>query len=294
MLMKNVGTARSLLLVALFSLALISCLKEPSRDNASALAPLETNRNTGAFQVLPTDTFFTITPRVGKLMHKYGLNILKMFQHPEDRSGVKALESVIKRQEVRADTELYVALNVYLGLLYSTRGEDDNALNAFRLAEEAAITDKANYRRTLSFIYSSAAIIAAHIKNYSEAIRMRKILIEEYQGIGSGMRKNEEAARSVEQLAFLMQFGQGLPPAEAENIKKYLIELTKKYHGSEVGLAAVASLYDISKRANDEQRAAEYLKQMQAYPSTPEFRQYSEPILRQWERIEATKRKAEQ
>ncbi len=293
--MKHLNIARPLLLVAFpFSAAFISCLKEPAKDRTPVQAPVQTNLRSDGFQVAPTDTFFTISSRVGKLMHEYGLNTLKLFQHPEDRSGIETLESVIKREEVRADTELYVSLNVYLGLLYSTRREYDNALRAFRLAEEAAITDKTNHRRTLSFIYSSAAIIAAHLKNYSEAIRMRKILIEEYQGIGSGTRKNEEAVRSVEQLAFLLQFGQGLPPAEAENIKHYLIELTKKYPGSEVGLAAVASLYDISKRAGDEQRAAEYLIQMQAYPSSPEFRRYSEPILKKWERIEAIKRKAEQ
>lgn len=287
--MKNDSTVRSLLLVPFFSLLLNACLKEPSRDNASPRSPLETNRNVGNFQVVPTDTFFAITPRVGKLMHEYGLNTLKMFQHPEDRLGVEALESVIKREEVRADTEFYMTLHVYLGLLHSTRREYDEALKAFKMAEDAARTDKATYRRTLSFVYSSAALIAAHLKNYSEAIRMRKILIEEYQGIGSGIRKNEEAARSVEQLAFLLQFAQGLPKEEAENIKNYLIELTRKYRGSEVGLAAVASLYDICKHEGDVQKAQQYLVEMSSYPTTPEYTQYSEPVLKKWERIEARK-----
>lgn len=285
--MKNDNVVRPLVLVSLLLFLLNSCLEKPSRNNASSQSPLETNRNVSSFQVVPTDTFFAITPRVAKLVAKYGLNTLKMFQHPEDRSGVEALESVIKREEVRADTEFYISLNVYLGLLQSTRREYNDALKAFKMAEDAARTDKAKYRRTLSFVYSCAALIAAHLKNYSEAIRMRKILIEEYQGIGSGIRKNEEAARSVEQLAFLLQFAQELPIEEAENIKNYLIDLTKKYRGSEVGLAAVASLYDLSKREGDVKKAQQYLVEMSSYPSTPEYRQYSEPVLKKWEQIEA-------
>lgn len=283
--MKNYRSVSFVLLILFLFFS--SCMKEPTRDKPLSQSPVENNQNIGSSFAFPADTDFVDTPRLANLRLRHGIDLLKIIEHSEDRSGIDAMERALKREEVHADTELYIHLNVELGSWHARRREYEEGLKYWKIAEEAAQTDKRKYRMYLIFIYRTGAGNNAYLKHYSEAIRMRKILIEEYQGIGYGIRKNELAARSVEQLEFLSRFAKD----EAENIKNYLIELSKKYRGSEVGLAAVTSLYDLSKQAGDQQKAQQYLVEMGSYPTTPEFRRYSEGVLRRWEQIEMRKEK---
>lgn len=272
-------------------------MKEPIRDRPLSQTPVENNQNIGGSFATLVDTLRLDTPRLGNLRQRYGIDVLKVLQHPEDHSAISdainAIKGVLKQEGVRADTELYIHLNYWLGRLHAMRQEYEECLKYWKTAEDAAQTDKNKYREYLRVIYTSGSINNAYLKRYSEAIRMRKILIEEYQGIGYGDWKNFVATSSVHNLAFMLQFAQGFPKEEAENIKQYLIELTKKYRGTEVGIAAVASLYSISKRAGDEQQAQKYLIEMNSYPSTPEFRIYSEGAIKMWEQIEEKRREKE-
>lgn len=282
-----------LLLFSVFYLS--SCIKEPTRDTASSHIEVENTERIGASIAVP-DTEYIDTPRLANSRLRHGIDIAKLIQNPRNKSILDATATAIERalrlEEVRADTELYIDLNYWLGSLHSMNQKYEETLKYFRQAEDAAKTDKSKYRMYLLSIYRRGAHLHAYLRQYSEAIRKYEILIEEYQGTGSGINKNQAATMAILNLAFLSQHAQGLSKEDAENIKSYLIQLTKKYHRTEIGIAAVASLYSISKREGDEQKAQQYLIEMSSYPATPEFRRYSESVIKMWEDIEARKEKA--
>lgn len=249
--MKKQQEYKLLLWISYIMFAISSCVKEPAKEATTLPTPTDRTQDVGSFSPVAQDTFLTDNQRLASLRQRYGLDIVKILQHREDRSGLEAIEGVLNRDEVRADTEFFISLNVYLGFLHSGRHEYDQALKCWGVAEKTAQVDKAQYRRSLRFVLSNGAIINAHQKKYSEAIRMWKILTEEYQGAGYGAEKNGLAANAVLQIARCTRF----VPDEADNIKNYLAEVSKKYRGSEVGYAAVVSLYDLSKEARDRVKA---------------------------------------
>lgn len=262
-----------------------SCMKEPVKESITPAIPTDNTQHEGVLSPSGRDTFLTVSPRVAELYKRHQFDLSKSFKNLEDRSGLDAIERLLNREEITADTEFFISLNSYLGLLYSGRGEYDRALKCWKTAEQAAQTDKAKYRTSLTFVLVGAANINVYLKNYSEAIRLWKILAEEHQGMGYGTEKNGISANSILRIARVSK----LVPEEKEKINNYLIEVSKKYRNNEVGHAAVASLYDMSKEAGDEQKANQYLIELSSYPVTPEYRAFSEPILNKWKQVEARK-----
>lgn len=114
-------------------------------------------------------------------------------------------------------------------------------------------------------------------------------MAEEHQGLGYGQEKNGLSANAIIQIG---RFANRVPN-ETVNIKNYLVEISRKYR-NEVGYAAVVSLYDLSKEAGDQQKANQYLIEMNSYPSTPEYKSHSWPVLRKWEQIDSVKANVKQ
>lgn len=287
--MKKYKNHEFLLWILSASFALTSCVKEPAK--VTTPLPTSTDHTHGAPNpsFVVQDTFLTDTPRLAALRQRYGLDIVEILNNREDRAGVEKIKIVLNRKEVRADTEFFISLNVYLGFLHSGRREYGEATKCWELAEKAAQIDKARYRTSLRFILSNAAILHAYQKQYSEAIRRWKILAEEYQGMGYGDEKNGLAVNAVLQIGRSVRF----VPDEADNIKKYLAEVSKAYRGNEVAYVAVVSLYDLSKQAGDQEAAIRYLIELNSYPATSEYRTHSEPVLKKWKEIDAKKQEQE-
>lgn len=281
--MNKLAKNKSLLWVTWGALVFTSCLREPTKETATLPTPTPMHNTTPGRVAESTLRPIKNSPRVDSLILYYGLDLKNAFEHREDQSNLTAIEKVLARSEVQHETALLVSLNFYLGLLHSGRREYDDALRYWTKMEKIAQSDKVQFKNFLTFMYNVAANTYAGVKkNYTEAMRMWKILAEEHQGTGSSMEKNINAAHAVIMIGRHIRY----LPGQADDLKKYLIETSKK-HRNEVGYAALASLYDLSKEAGDQQKANQYLIEMNSYPSTPEYKTYSEPILKKWKQIDA-------
>jgi len=225
-------------------------------------------------------------------LRKHGIDFSKEVAAANNQVLIKRIIELIDSPEVQNNLELKVSLHARLRMLYSHKNSRDfnKSISHFQIAVKYANLDKMKFRNQLVFIYHWLSTILANQGKTQEATEIWKIIIDEYQGVGSGIYKDFLAANAV----FEISRYAAKTPEDSRALKQYFKNLSEKYKTKEVGYAALTVLFDMSMNEGDQSAAKEYMRMIQQYPASSEYQRHSDPVLQKWERIEATKRKAEQ
>lgn len=191
----------------------------------------------------------------------------KLLEEYQERFYKKATEMLAKSM-IPEDPEFQTYFFMKLGTNYGEKKDFEKSIKYLEHAKvNAKLLNRQDSRKYLASIESYLLPVFNESKKYNEALVLSKKVIDEYQGVGTGLFKNLISVSAVSEFVYSAEKLE----LSINDIENYLIKISEKYD-NDVACVADVKLYSLAIKENNQKKADNIKTRiLTRYPKTPEY-----------------------